>query len=89
MQHPTPCRSGAFLASATLGLLLFSLPVLAQSGTDSSGSTNGGSSSQRTTDTNRDPGFNPGWLGLLGLVGLTGLRRPQSHEVISGQRVNH
>ena len=84
MQNTMQRRPGILLAGATLGLMLFSLPTLAQSGTGSGGSTGGTDttpSTQRTTDTNHDSGFNPSWLGLLGLVGLAGLRRQPTHTV--------
>lgn len=68
------------LSGITLGLLLCSLPALAQTGTGSGGTTSGSGTADtgasRTDTTRQEPGFNPGWLGLLGLAGLAGLRKP-------------
>ena len=63
---------GVSIMFAALG----AFPVGAQTGTGE------GVATTRTTEVERDNGFDMGWLGLLGLAGLAGLRRREHGHTV-------
>lgn len=67
----------AGVLSASVAVVPFDLPASAQSntgtGTGTTTDTTTTTPTQGVDNTNRDDGFDWGWLGLLGLTGLAGL----------------
>ncbi len=74
MKHFTVAK---ICGAAVLALSLSTLPAVAQTGSTSGDATTGSTS----TYSNRDDGFDWGWLGLLGLVGLAGLAGKNKRSV--------
>ena len=69
-----------FLGVSIMFAALGAFPVGAQTGTGE------GVTTSRTTDVDRNDGFDMGWLGLLGLAGLAGLRRREHRHTVDDHR---
>jgi hypothetical protein len=70
------------VAAGILGLSLAILPMadVASAQAPGGGGAGGTGRAGAGADTQRDDGFDYGWLGLLGLLGLAGLLRRDSHR---------
>jgi hypothetical protein len=67
---------GVSVFAASVAVLPFNLPASAQTNSDRNTTTDTTTAPRQgtyDTNTNRDDGFDWGWLGLLGLAGLAGL----------------
>lgn len=71
------------LTLAILGVALALIPFARQASAQSTSDRTANDSGATNTRTNRDEGFNYGWLGLLGLAGLAGLMPRKNHTIAS------